>query len=302
MEIPEFLYQKDSYLKILVMTCVYPGVEDYIDDFLDSLVRQTSSSFELLIVNDGLSELSNYIQAYQSLDIHILDVRVSMGQNRVLGIQACIELGAEAIVFADSDDVLSDNRIQVSAKLIQNKGTHAVINDVHCCDASLRILQQYYFSNRLSDGQIIEFDMIKHANVCGLSNSMVMTEAINTIDLAPVDLFDWSFFTRLSYKGANIVFTNQATTYYRQHGSNQVGIGHDLSEDGVLRAVGAKALHYQSLIRLDSQFERLADYFGNLVMEMKAEERGREYVNRCLNNAPEYPFWWEEAQIFGDKR
>jgi len=45
-------------MKIAVITCVYPSAAAFLEQFYNSLQNQTDLDFDLLIANDGLSNLN----------------------------------------------------------------------------------------------------------------------------------------------------------------------------------------------------------------------------------------------------
>ena len=48
-------------MKIAVLTCVYPSVSRFLPEFFESLKNQSDGVFDLLIGNDGMSELKDGI-------------------------------------------------------------------------------------------------------------------------------------------------------------------------------------------------------------------------------------------------
>jgi glycosyltransferase, family 2 len=96
---------------ISVIVPVY-NVEEYLDECLDSIKRQTYKNIEVILVNDGSTDKSQEIcERYCQQDnrFHLINQEnrgLSGARNR--GIQ---ESTAEFITFVDSDDIIKDDML-----------------------------------------------------------------------------------------------------------------------------------------------------------------------------------------------
>lgn len=83
--------------------------ERYLNDCIDSILHQTYSDIELILINDGSTDNSGVIcERYSALDM-----RVRVYHTRNLGVGAARNLGIEQakgdyVFFCDSDDFLKD--------------------------------------------------------------------------------------------------------------------------------------------------------------------------------------------------
>lgn len=104
--------------KISVIVPVY-NVENYIEKCIESILSQTYTDFELLLINDGSSDKSGSIcDAYMSKDqrirvFHKKNAGVSMARN--WGIKHSL---GDWICFVDSDDWVENSYLE---KFIENK-------------------------------------------------------------------------------------------------------------------------------------------------------------------------------------
>ncbi len=283
-----------------VLTTFYPGVEKFFDDFLESVQKQSVSDFDLVIVDDDGNDLEVFLANYKLPPTKIIFGNGNVAENRSIGFRYVLEQGYKNLILADADDYFRDNRVAVSVDLLKQSEIDVVVNDVHLCDQNGVVLLESYFSKRLSNNQKIDSTFLEHSNCCGLSNTSLKLACLRGIDLNfSGDVIDWTLYTRLSLKGANIVYTNRTHSIYRQYTENVIGIGRDLSKSRLELCVNVKKMHYRLLAKQYPQYLTLAEYFDNLYTSIDSEDF-EFYLSRCSNMLPDFPFWWEEA-IYWEK-
>ena len=91
-------------------------------------------------------------------------------KNREYGINYCIENNYDVLIFGDSDDYFSDNRVELSLKML--KENDIVVNDISLFNDT-GIYEEKYISNRLKDNSKISYEYIQNKNIFGLSNGGV---------------------------------------------------------------------------------------------------------------------------------
>lgn len=103
---------------IQVIVPIY-NVKDYVKPCLDSILRQTYSNLEIILVNDGSTDdVEQILDEYASKDS-----RVKIINQENLGLQAARNTGldsctGEYISFIDSDDVISNDFYTVMHRMI----------------------------------------------------------------------------------------------------------------------------------------------------------------------------------------
>ncbi|MCL2062983.1 MAG: glycosyltransferase [Candidatus Cloacimonetes bacterium] len=114
------------------------NAEKYIDRCIDSLIKQTYSDIEIILVNDGSTDKSGSIcDEYASKDDRIKVIHQKnqgIAETRNVGIRIAI---GDFIIFVDNDDILEKKSTEVFWKIIQENpdveaivGNHySVIND-----------------------------------------------------------------------------------------------------------------------------------------------------------------------------
>ena len=146
-----------NYPLVSVVMPVY-NVENFIDDAIDSILSQSYSNFEFIIINDGSTD-------------HTLELIKKRFDNRIVlinrkrnaGNYACRNIGCkmakgEYICVMDGDDIAMPNRIYKQVEIMEK-------------DTSLMAIGSTF---RLFNGKIrykpIEYELIK---ICLLFNSMI---------------------------------------------------------------------------------------------------------------------------------
>ena len=111
----------NQYPKISVIIPVY-NAEKYITSCINSILHQTFTNFEILLINDGSSDLSGKICD----DFAIKDNRIRTFHKPNGGVSSARNLGlsqakGEWICFIDADDALKDNFFSDANKIINKK-------------------------------------------------------------------------------------------------------------------------------------------------------------------------------------
>lgn len=284
--------------KICFVTVIFPANLTYFSDFIDSLEKQSVSDFDLIIFNDQVADLSDYL-AQSSLHIKVIDTDCSIGGIRSLLLKYLVDSSYEYCVFGDSDDYFSPNRVEKNSELLQNYDL--VVNDLILVDQQGNLLIDKYLSQRLSDAQSISFAEIKDKNICGLGNTAVNIAALpQNLDFnEDIQAIDWVLFSRMLLAGSSAIFSNESFIYYRQHSANSIGIK-DLTQERLQRGINIKYRHYQSLNQDYGVFEKEVLEMDALKKYTSSKENLTEYFNKILSLNIDTPFWWEEIKTLSE--
>ena len=209
-------------LKVVLLTTIFPMNQQFLIDFFESLNSQTHDSFNVVVVNDGYSNFNEIKLKYSKLNIVELEYSNTPAKNREYGINYCIERKYDILIFGDSDDYFSDNRVELALEALNSNDI--VVNDVSLFDND-GTYEDMYISNRLENDSKVDYDYIKNKNIFGLSNTALKTNILSKVsfdkDLVAVD---WYLYKGLLKNGCKAIFTNKAITYYRQYKDNTVGL------------------------------------------------------------------------------
>jgi glycosyltransferase involved in cell wall biosynthesis len=196
--------------------------EQFLIDFFDSLSIQTNKNFDVVVINDGYKGFEKIKERYGKLNLIELFCSKTPAKNREFGINFCKDEKYKVLIFGDSDDYFSDNRVELSLSALNNNDI--VVNDVSLFDDG-GIYETMYISNRLEDNSQISSEYIQNKNIFGLSNTAInldiLEEVIFDEGLVAVD---WYLYKKLLKNRSNAIFINKTITYYRQYKDNTVGL------------------------------------------------------------------------------
>lgn len=209
-------------MKIAFLTTIFPMDEQYLFDFFNSLDNQTYKKFDIIIVNDGYLGFTQLKQQYSHLNILEISSASSISKNREYGINYVIENGYDILIFGDSDDYFEKNRIEKSLEFL--KEYDIVVNDVSLFNEG-GVYEEKYFSHRLKNLEVINFEFIKDKNIFGMTNTAIKLKNIEKVSFDYMLIaVDWFFFQTLLNQGLKALFTNETISYYRQYCNNTVGL------------------------------------------------------------------------------
>ena len=207
---------------VAFLTTIFPMEKQFLIDFFDSLSGQTYDNFDVIVVNDGYDNFYDIKMKYQNLSIIELPYSGTPAKNREYGINYCIDNKYDILVFGDSDDYFSNNRITKSVELLSSHDI--VVNDLTTFDKT-GILHDKYISNRIENNLIINYGFIKDKNIFGMTNTAIN---LNILDKVKFDdslvAVDWFIFKYLLKLGHKAIFTNEIISYYRQYFDNTIGL------------------------------------------------------------------------------
>lgn len=255
----------------------------YLDDFFVSLGNQSYKDFDLIIINDGYENIQDLVREYSCLNIIELKSSGTPSKNRECGINYVKDNKYDILIFGDSDDYFSPNRVFTSIEKLSL--CDVVVNDFTLIDDE-GVISPCYLSKRLKNNCKIDLEYIKDKNIFGMTNTSVNTSVLGDIcfdeNLVAVD---WYLFSILLLEGNEAIFTNETVTYYRQYSGNTIGLS-SLSDEMVLKSLNVKLKHYELM-------KKESNCFDDLYNEMLGLKNNIEKLSLQKNNNL---FWWEEIK------
>lgn len=127
------MYIRRMQKPLISILTPFKNTEAFLEDCLNSILKQTYSNWELLIVDDSSSDSSNKIvQSFSKKDSRIILLKNS-GNGIIDGLKLAFKKSkGEFITRMDSDDVMRPNKLEVLAnKLLAHGKKHVAIGLVN---------------------------------------------------------------------------------------------------------------------------------------------------------------------------
>ncbi len=192
---------------------------------LDSLVRQTYSNFEVILVDDAsadFSETLSVIESFESqIDIQVL--RNSVNKNGAFARNRGIEVAqGDFVAFLDADDSWLETRLASAKKLIDN-----------LTDTNFVIYGKFELIQKHSTGTLLPLRAIQGSElvteyVFAAGQSMQTSTFICPLEVARDVLFDekysrhqdTDFMMRAQSKGVRLIYQNEKCSSYYMKSSD----------------------------------------------------------------------------------
>ncbi|GAA4279517.1 glycosyltransferase [Aquimarina mytili] len=273
--------------KTVVASVVFPANTAFVDDFFESLCRQTYKEFDVFIINDGFENFDAVVERYYSLNITVYKYSNTPSKIRQKLLELLNRSKYQNIVFSDSDDYLADNRVEESVKYLSKYPI--VFNDLTSFYED-KILNKKIWSSRFNKNKVITRQFLIDKNVLGLGNSGIRKEVLKEINLDE-DLLavDWAIFYNL-IDNLEAFFIDKTQTFYRQHDSNTIGFD-KMSLQRIQTAINVKKRHYIFIKRKDL-YNKL-----RLLEELNPVDEIEKKIKINQKDRNQNHFWWEETKL-----
>ena len=291
-------------IKTAVASVIFPSNMKFFSDFLKSLNNQTNKRFDLVLFNDGCERrsLQKHLESLEGIRTYIMEGNATKpAEIRVELIEAVKSNGYTQIVFGDTDDFFSINRLELCLLEFES-GAEIVVNDLSTISEDGTLIQDRIWKKRLSETEInLEFLLSK--NLLGLGNTALRTSLLDfeiELDLQ-VAFFDWMFYLQVFHQNLNIKTRPiDAITYYRQHELNTIGLNKHLSVEQLKKraAVKHEVLKFAEKLKMPNtklHLEKLRKFEEEIL-----QNRDRFTAHVLLLNKIDDLFWFEEINLFDE--
>ena len=220
-------------MKISIITASY-NYEKYIKETIESIINQTYTNWELIIIDDGSKDNSiEIIKEYCKKDERIKLFQHEKGINK--GLAETLKLGiskaqSDWIIFLEADDTIVPNYIDKKLSVLKENNTvNFIFNDINIIyeDVSLKDnYEQYIEKNKqkieenTNPTQLINLLRNKQCNslIPTFSCVMIRKELLSNIDFcSPVKPWlDYYLWLQIAQK-TNCYYINEKLTNWRRH-------------------------------------------------------------------------------------
>jgi hypothetical protein len=280
----------------VVFSVIFPGNLIYFKSFIKSLECQIYKNFKLILINDGVIDIDSYFIDV-NLDYEAFLVKdLSPFEIRILGMKLVSDLNPEFIIFADTDDTFSPNRVEA---LVQGLKFHPfVCNDIDLMNDEGHLIKKSVWGNRLKDNFEFDIHFIKDKNIIGLGNAGIQNKYLNKI-LNKIEGLkegnDWLFFSAAE-ESLQAVFLKHCSTNYRQHNNNVLG-KKAINIDDLVKLIEGRIKHYTLLKIIKFKCYDLTNEINlnhNLLQYVLNEPIKIQKKLKKINLLESNLFWWEE--------
>lgn len=214
--------------KISVIIPVY-NVEEYLEEAVNSIIKQTYKNLEIILVNDGSTDSSGQIcDKCKNIDDRIIVIHqenrgLSGARNSGLKIAT-----GKYLMFLDSDDLYEQNACEIMYNEIEKRNADYVIgNYINIDEDGTRWENPVFSTEKYSNMKLSIYDYDKsfylmNSSVC---NKIFRKSFIDSLDLKFVERLpaeDAIFTTYCFIKSSSVYYVEDVIYQYRQRYSNSI--------------------------------------------------------------------------------
>lgn len=267
------------YAEILMAT--YNG-ERFVRQQLDSLLAQDDDRWHLTVSDDGSTDstpqiLDEYAAAHpDKITRHISGTRFGNARDHFFHLMETCD--APYMLFCDQDDVWYPGKVRTTLDaLIRTQEKHGadtpvlVFTDQTPVDVNLSPIAPSLMRYQQQDASVIDYRRILLQNIVtgcatGINRALAQRSA-RLQNRADTIMHDW-WVGVVAAKFGQLVYLDESTMAYRQHGSNSVGA----KDVGSLSHVIEKLSHLDKLKKTIAQKKRQAQAFADTYANELSEE------------------------------
>ena len=240
---------------VSVIVPVY-NVEMYIEECLDSIIKQTYQELQIIIVDDGSTDMSN-----QKLKPYLSDSRVQFIEQANKGLSGARNTGLKAakgkyVLFVDSDDYLEVNAIKELVYLMEKDKADLIrFNGRAFLDGLNDPIEQnnYEFSHRLKEGILYTqnlFEVNRRTFASPVYLYIVKREVIekNILSFYEGILHEDELFTTQIFLNSHSMIYANAFYYNRRYRENSIMTNQ--SQERLKKTVDSYIIIYKELEKL----------------------------------------------------
>ena len=254
--------------------------QDYITPCIESVVNQTYSNIELIVIDDGSSDKSADILEQLSQKYHFsFERQENMGLTRTLN-KALAKAKGKYIAPIGSDDILMLDKTEKQVAFLEERDDIAVVGgSIICIDDHGTIKQK----QRINHYHEADFKTVflTPKQIPPAPTVMIRADILAEVNgfSTESNLEDLDLWLKITHAGYKIVVMNDIFAYYREHSSNSYKNYQFMTE---------------SLMKTYSKYSNEPDYLDVknqvlLRMFLKVSKKDRHYAWQILKQiSPQY--------------
>ena len=279
--------------KISVILSVYNG-EKYLREAIESVLNQTFTDFEFIIVNDGSTDNSlEIIQSYDDERIKIINNEKNIGLTKSLN-KALKQAKGEYIARQDADDVSLPNRFEEQVRYFEGHPEVVLLGtSVYLIDENEKIVGKRIVLAKPSIKDLFKENHFNHGSVMfkkeivnqlGGYNELIRYSQDYELWLRITKYYDVRNLTQILYKlrshDANIRLTNweESTLYHFL----VLRLARNDLDEGVLKAINDSGIKGLYLYLTKSEKIHLHKKIADLYVRNNNLKRAREEYKKVF--------------------
>ncbi|PML13667.1 alpha-L-Rha alpha-1,3-L-rhamnosyltransferase [Vibrio breoganii] len=191
--------------------------ERYIEDQIRSVIKQLSSSDELIISDDGSTDNTKKIIS----ELALCDARIKILDGPRLGLQKNFENAlkhsiGDLIFLCDQDDVWKEDKVKLMVNELND--FDLVVSDCNIVDQNMNVLHNSFFKvNGSGHGLLRNIAKNSYLGCCMAFNRKILDRSLPFPDDIP--MHDW-WIGLVAQAIGKVKLYDIALINYRRHGSN----------------------------------------------------------------------------------
>lgn len=259
--------------KVAVLLSTYNG-EKYIEQQIESILDQSYRNIELFIRDDGSTDHTvDLIHKARSVDSRV--VFVNENNIRNIGVtRSFLSLlkfaKADYYMFSDQDDFWKREKIQKTLDLMRQEHDQSI---PLCAHTDLQIVNSELKGSSVMNGNDVWHDFLRLmfgncVTGCTMMINDPLKKMINYRNSDDIYMHDW-WIALIAAAFGKIVYLNEPTILYRQHGDNVVGE----AEKSKFKRFFNRRMDIENMLNVFSISSKFKKVYGN-----KLDGTIRDYI------------------------
>lgn len=215
----------------------------YHQDCLDSIVKQTEKNFHFYLFSDDIR--FRVPKVGEPKIVYEYNQDLSPRQIKTRGVQKAYNDGCQYVCFIDSDDVMSENKIDAIMNYIKEFDVDIFIHNLDTIDTAGNLIKSRIFNFK---DEVYENSFYWDKNNAGFGNTVYKTEIIyNILPFHEISVtLDWEIINILSLD-RKVYTLDESLLDYRQHENNAIGINRIINKRWLSLQLNIRDKHYEAL-------------------------------------------------------
>lgn len=220
--------------KVDILLATYNG-EKFLSEQIESLQKQSYRDWKLLVSDDCSSDRTvELVKKYAESDyrINVISENKKFGGPKNNFLHLLRNSKADYVLFCDQDDVWLPDKIQKTVEKLQkldcasNPIPNLVFTDMKVVDERLNVISPSFMKYTATNQSRIKLQEVIAQPIgagCTMGINRCLANMVNRTPFNAYMVMHDYWISLVAAAFGHIVFLNEATLLYRQHGSNSLG-------------------------------------------------------------------------------